>query len=183
MMERGGPEWILPVATIAAWFERARPGDRLIYAHGRTLTHGETSAFVRDLALAGKADPVQPRSPGGYDFVIQKRSSPVEQPRERRDARDEATETIYRAFVQAAEARQRAQSNTELAKAAGLATREQAAWRVKQLVRCGRIRLASVTAGPDAGWRVVTIAATGRQTKLPPSWEGERAQAVRKVAQ
>jgi hypothetical protein len=183
-MASEGPEWILPVVQVAAWFNRASAGERLIYAHGPTLVQGETSAYVRDLALAGKADPVQPRSPlGGFDYVIQKRSSPIEPPRGRREPQDEATETIYRAFASAAQQRARAPSNTELARRAGLATREQAAWRVKQLVQGERIRLASVTVGPDAGWRVVTIVATGRQTKLPPSWTNDAEAKARKVAQ
>ena len=70
------------------------------------------------------------------------------------------------AFV-AAERRRRCYSDAELARIAGLATRNQAAWRFKKLIETKRIR-SRVVAGPDGRqWRIVTIVASSRSTRAP----------------
>lgn len=182
----GASDWILPKDEVARWIDRARPGERLIYAHGQQLIRGETSLFVRELAIAGSVDPVQPRSPaGGFDFTIQKRggqkqdgAGPSPRPSPARgegDVLDEQGLRILAIFTTQANVRARAASDAELARITGLDTRGQAAWRVRKLVQQKLIRTDVITSGRDAGWRIVTIAASGKQTLAPPSWEKAKA--------
>ena len=186
--------WVLPLAEVKSWFASARPGERLVYAHGPRLMHGETSRYVGQLALAGLADPVQPRSPGGigFDFTVQKRSTAADavgsaaRAGERAGEEDAAIDVILRALRRCANMGQRAPSNTELARAAGLATAAQAAWRLAKLHAAGKIRIRTVTTGKEAGWRVITIVGRGpsgdKSTKAPPSWERAAHQARQEVA-
>lgn len=173
-------EWVLPRAQVEAWLETAAPGARLTYAHGRCLIQGDTSLFVRQLALDGIVDPAQPRAAdGGFDYTIQKRSSRFEAPRSaaREAADDPALDVILRMFTREANFGERASSNRDLAKAAGLATRDQAAARVRKLIELGRIKTAAMDAGPYAGWRWVTITATGKSTRPPPTIAAARKEA------
>jgi len=118
---------------------------------------------------------VQPRAGDGrFNYVIQKRSSSMETRAERvrdAEAEDEALDAIFRALKRAANMGLPAPSNTELARSAGLATRDQAAWRVAKLIQKGLIRSMSVTSGPQAGARVITIVSSGRRTAAPESWQ------------
>lgn len=180
-------QWVLPRAEVESWLKRAQAGERLIYAHGPQLIRGETSLYVRDLALAGTVDPIQPRSPdGGFDFAIQKRNSPSPQPSPAKGEGelDEAAEVIYRVLARDAAFGRRAHSNRALAQIAGLATPEQAAWRLAKLARAKRIRTITITTGTNAGWRIFEIidlstGSGGKQTAAPPSWEKARADARR----
>lgn len=165
--------WVHPRVDVEKWLATAKPGQRFVYARGPELVRGETSRFVGELARAGKVDLFQPRSEAGFDFIIQMRVSPIE-PRRREPEDDGALDIIFRALKRAANFGYRAPTNTELAKLAGLATSAQAAWRITKLIERRLIRTSHVTVGPEAGWRVVTIIETGKQTKVPPSWERAR---------
>lgn len=182
----GGFAWILPKAEIENWMARARAGERLIYAHGAQLIRGETSLFVRELAMAGKVDPIQRRAdPGGFDFTIQKRQGAVPSPRPSRsrggDEADAAMDVVLRTLSRDANLGRRAHSNAELALIAGLETPAQAAWRMAKLAKAKMIRTVTVTTGPHAGWRIVTIIATGKSTLAPPSWERAKAEMRQEV--
>lgn len=166
-------DWIMPQAEVKSWLERARAGERLVYAHGRQLIRGETSLYVRDLALAGAVDPTQTRNrAGGFDYTIQKRGNGGSRPAPRAAGAslEEASDIILRTLTRQANLGLRAASDSELAKLAGLATKGMAAWRVRKLVQRGLIRTEAVTTGPEAGWRIVTITASGHRTAGPPSW-------------
>ena len=185
MSVRGAAEadaWVRPVAFVRDWLKRAAPGEELIYGRGTRLPCNETSTFVRDLAMRELVEPFQPRSKAGagYDFIIRKRASALRlgsgqaADRDVGPKFDAPTWAIYRQLKREANLGLRASSNGQLAKACGLETGPQAAWRVAKLVGAGLIRSEVLTAGPHAGWRIVTIVATGQTTLGPPSWEAAK---------
>lgn len=156
--------WVLPLAEVAGWFAAAAPGDTLRYACGPFLVQGQTSAFVRDKGLDGLAHPTQTRRDDcvGFDFKVRKLAdavAPAKPPAEP----DAALEAIFAIVERAAERERPCPSDTELARAAGLATRAQAAWRMTQLREAGRIASEKVT-GRAGAERIVTIVATGKRT-------------------
>lgn len=174
-------QWVLPVAEVEKWFERAQTGASLVYAKGEWLMQGATADFVRDLALAGVAHPLQPRAPeGGFHYTIKKLGEAPEAEgaacRPRIGSDDEALQTILRTFRRQANLGLRASTNPQLAKLAGLATTAQAAWRVTRLVELKLIRTQVITTGAHAGWRIVTIMGSGRSTLAPPNFERAKAQ-------
>lgn len=69
---------------------------------------------------------------------------------------DPAMETIFEALKADARRGVRARSDGELALAAGLATRNMAAWRVRKLATAGRIVVETVP-GPEGPWRIVRV--------------------------
>lgn len=172
-------DWVLTVGEVQNWIDRAAPGDRLRYGGGLSLVRGETSRYVVSLAIAGLADPFQPRSKErpGFDFIIQKRTPPPGPRHARPPEEDKALDVILRSLKRAANFGLRAPTNAELAREAGLPGTGAVAWRITRLIEAGLIKTQAITTGPEAGWRVVTICETGQQTKVPPSWERARAQA------
>jgi len=81
------------------------------------------------------------------------------------DRLDDAASLIFDELQRAVRRGVRCPSDLDLAKAAELATRHQAAWRVRRLAREGRIGIETLT-GPDGcPWRVVTI---GKHRTAPP---------------
>lgn len=169
-----GADWVLARAEVARWFEHARVGEKLIYAGGR-LIQGETSLFVRTLYLEGEATLLQPRSAsgGGFDYILQKRATAKAEaaPIAAAEA-DEAQDVILRRLKRCANLNMQCPSDAELAREAGLATRARAAWRLRKLEKAGTIK--TRTTGDVAVPRVVTIVATGKQTKVPSSWAAFR---------
>lgn len=172
-----GPDWVLPRADVARWVARAKAGERLIYAHGQQLVRGETSLFVRELAMADRVNLFQPKAgPGCFSFMIEKKDGPAPRLPAMKDDGAEALDQVRRILTREANFGRRASSNAELAKAVGLERATQAAWLVQKLLRAGAIKVEVVTGGPDANWRIVTITATGKSTQAPPSWERAKAQ-------
>jgi hypothetical protein len=174
---REGAGWVAPIGEVKRWFASAEPGERIAYAHGPQLIRGETSRFVQVLALSARADPVLKRADdGAFDYFVQKRrfaDEPGSRVEERRAAarEDEAQDIIFRVLRRCANAGLRAPSNAALATHAGLATRNEAAWRIRKLIEAGKIKVETVPNGPEAGWRTVTIVASGKQTMAPMSFD------------
>jgi hypothetical protein len=184
-MSRGGAlrkappasECLVTLAGLEAWLSRARPGDWLIYQRGPWMVHDEVTRRVGELAREGLVDPAQPLSTthsGCRDYKIQKRSAstPACAPGQGAafaEAPDEGTEALLRILRRDANLGRRCRTNKELAKLAGLATTAQAAGRIAALRERGAIKVDTIEAGPEAGWRTVTIVSSGKQTQPPPS--------------
>jgi hypothetical protein len=151
----------------------AQPGHSFIYCVGPAVPAGPTKAKVTELIGKGVVRAHVRRMPGdAIEHYVVKR---FEEPKPKGEpAPDEATETIYEALERAAARRRRCYSDTELARIAGLATRNQAAWRFKKLIEAKRIR-SRVVPGPDGRqWRIVTIVASGRSTCAPTKPEATK---------
>jgi hypothetical protein len=160
---------MIGVADIEGWARIATPGEALVYCTGPFVPPGAVKAIVRYLVEARAVRSHQRRTAGGtLEHVLVKRGQ--EEPpggRWRRidAAGDAATEAIHAALARCAARGRRAYSNFELARIAGLATRNQAAWRVRKLAEAGRISIETVD-GPDRlPWRIVHIGA--RSTAAP----------------
>lgn len=177
-------QWVLPVAEVRRWFDQAGAGALLVYAKGEWLLQSETARYVRELALAGLAHPLQPRAPeGGFHYTIKKLAAqPAAAARSARlDEGDESLDIILRTFRREANMGLRASTNSQLALKAGLATAAQAAWRVRNLVQLRRIRVEVIVGGKESGWRIVTILPSGKSTLAPQSWERAKAQVRQEV--
>lgn len=182
------PAWVLPLGEVTSWLGQAAEGAVLLYAQGPFLIRGETSRAVRELYEQRQVELQQPRSAscaGFFDYKLKKLPPPprLAQSNALGEAEsDAALDKILAQFKREANLGKRASSDAELARLAGLATRDQAAWRVRKLVSSGSIRTQRVEDGPDVGWRIVTIVATGRQTAMPPSWADFRASVAASLA-
>ena len=114
------------------------------------------------------------RAGGGYDFTAVRSGLKPTRRSVQQIALDEpATEAIFRALKRAANMRQPCPSLGDLARALaaeGLElTRDQVQARIRKLADSGLIR-SEVLVEDGVPQRVVTIAATGRRTALPPRW-------------
>jgi len=175
---------IITAAEVTVWLSTAQPGDSLVFCTGPRMLPGPTQDRLGELIAAGKVRTHQRRVPSTGSgqaattlehFMVVKPASAAAPPiAVTVTARpDEAIETIFEALVRCVARGRRAYADRELARIAGLATRNQAAWRVKKLAEAGRIRVETVE-GPDrTQWRVVWIG--GRSTLRPPSTGSGRA--------
>jgi hypothetical protein len=164
--------WVRPRGDVERWMRTAKAGEKLLYAHGPDPARGETFSYVAALYRSGLVELVQPRSADrrGFDFIVQKRRA--EAPGAAAGAAEEAdpaTDRILRALKRAANFGRKCPTDLELARIAGLSTRNQASWRVRELARIGKIKVDTIETGPDARWRTVTIVETMKQTLQAPS--------------
>ena len=160
---------ILTAAELTVWLAGAQAGDRLVYCTGPAMLAGPTQDRLAKLIAEGKVRAHKRRNPAGgvlehYLVVLPPPRAAVEVTVSARP--DLAAEAILRALERCVNQRRRAYSDFELAKIAGLATRNQAAWRVKKLAEAGAISIETVEGPTRAPWRVVII--NGRGTMPPP---------------
>jgi len=159
---------IVTAAEITVWLLTARPGDRFVYCTGPAMLPGPTQELLAELRRAERVRTHQRRIDGRLEHFMVLREAgraPVEVVTAK--VADMATEKIYAAIARAARRGRRCPSDRELARIAGLATRNQASWRLRQLVEAGRVKLETVP-GPDRlPWRVAI--AGGRRTKGVPA--------------
>lgn len=157
---------LLTEAEVTGWVRMARPGESLIYCSGlSSVPLGPTKKKVIALRDDGVILPRSRRSEDGWEHLIVKRADvpAAMDPAPRSDAEMEA---IFAALRRCAQRRRRAYSDAELARIAGLASRNQAAWRVRKLIEAGRMASETVS-GPDGPWRIVTIGKL--RTARPPA--------------
>ncbi|SMF70641.1 hypothetical protein [Allosphingosinicella indica] len=154
-----------------AWLAGARPGERFVYCSAPALIRGPAAEHARLLYERGRVDLLQPRRADGrgFDYQIVKRALATAPAGDMREDVLPGEDAVLSALRRAANFQRRCPTNTELARAAGLATAQQAAWRIARLEERGLIRVATIKDGPEAGWRTVTIVRSGKQTKRPPS--------------
>lgn len=172
------PTRLLTAAEIDAWLKTAAAGARFVYCSGPRIVRGPTSRHVAGLHRDGKVDLAQPRAACGccFDYMIVKlkpRRAGAETPRSAPVASfDSATLTILADLTDCAARGARCRSNADLARKAGLATAQQASNRIGALKDARIIAVETVATGPDAGWRTVTVCASGRSTMGPPKRAG-----------
>ncbi len=168
-------ESLVSIEALEDWLRKAAPGDWLIYQRGPYMLHDAVTRRIGALAQAGIVDPLQPRSEtrsGCRDFKIQLRSKAMSSPAQVNSLSgvpDEATDRLLTILRRDANLGHRCRTNQEMAQRCGLATTNMLAWRLKKLERDGLIRVDTIESGPEAGWRTVTIVASGKQTQPPPS--------------
>jgi len=159
--------------VLDSWWRRASPGDEFIYCEAlEPIRNDETWQRAGELARAGFLRTHERlRAGGGKQYFVVRTSKRVEKQLNPVEAclADPATDAILRALKRAANLGMPCPSDAELARAAGLNTRDQAQWRVRKLVDVGLI---SSTLAYEGGVpsRVVTIAASGKFTALPRKW-------------
>lgn len=156
---------------IAGWARMATPGDRLVYCTGPFVPPGIVKAIVRHLIDARTVRSHMRRDASGAmeHFLIKRgqeappggrwRTMTAPDPDAAPD-RDAPTEAIFDALARCARRGRPAYSDAELARIAGLATRNQAAWRVRKLAEAGRIAIAPATGKGGTPGRIVIIGKT-----------------------
>jgi hypothetical protein len=164
------PTRVAAVEEIDAWLKKARKGDRFVYCTGPDLVRGPAAERAKALYMAGLVDLIQPRAAGciGRDFIVERRGTPLPAKDSAAAPDDDAMGVILDALTRAAQRGAPCPSDTELARAAGLATRNQAQWRVAKLRADGLIR--SWTTGDQEIGRVVFVVAIDKWTRAPAGW-------------
>lgn len=162
-----GHQTVATAEQLEAWALGAAKGERFTYCSAVDLIRGETTAKAAELYQRRLITTHQTRrAGGGFDWFAVRTGFVVKKAEAQRDP---ARDAILAALKRAANFNQACPSDADLARIAGLATRDQAAWRVRKLVEAGAI---TSTVAYDGGvpFRVVTIAASGKRTALPPKW-------------
>lgn len=158
---------------LQSWAERARPGEDVVYSTG--IRPGEqVGALARALCESGVVALTSKRVEGGLRFIAQRRPDPrpsmlrarMATPRGRFTlAADDAkatTRMVLRLLTRAANRGEPCPTNGELARALGLKDAVAASYRVRRLVKDGKI---AVEEPSPLERRVVTIIATGNSTR------------------
>lgn len=152
-----------------SWVERAKPGDDVVYAEG--ARPGDViGGVVRSLKDAGLVTMTSKRVDGRLRFIAQRLTDPrptavpAKRGRFTLGANDATmtTRAVLRILSQAAARGLPCPTNAELAARVGLAGAVAASYRVRRLVQLGKI---SVEEPSPIERRVVTIVATGKQTR------------------
>jgi hypothetical protein len=187
-----GVEMLAPIEAIAAWMRAAKAGDEFTYCEARGPLRGEGWFRMGELARDGLVRTHERKRAGGgkcFYAVRTRKGLPAKLEPMAATLADPATDIIFRALKRAANLSQPCPTDTDLARAAGLNTRDQAQWRVRKLADVGLI---GSTLAYDGGVpaRVVTIATTrhagtaaGKFTALPKRWAALQAAAARDAAE
>lgn len=156
--------WILPVAQVNAWHRAAKPGERLIYAKGPQLLHGETTLRLRQLAECDAVHLFHRRSQdqAGFDYIAQRREDRVI----KQQAPDPQMMAVLLTFKSVAIAGGRCPTDAELAEAMGLAV-SQVQWLIAKLKKARLITTRLVPSLDTPRFRIVTIVSTGQETAGP----------------
>jgi hypothetical protein len=183
-----GRQTLATADDLEAFVRGAGPEDSFTYCEAPELLVGETSIRVTELAAEGLVRPHRRRREGGgWEFYIvrSRKGLPAAADPARSALADKPTDLIFRALKRAANFDRPCPTDTELARAAGLNTRDQAQWRVRKLVEAGLIESQLVYDG-GIPTRVVKIedsrhagSAGGKTTALPKKWAAMRNAALR----
>ena len=153
------------------WAERAHPGEDAVYCTGPRPADA-IGAAVRSLHERGLVTLTSKRaSDGNFRFIMQRLPNPHLRARllenrgrftARSDDAKRTTQAVYRVLSRAANRGERCPTNAEIARIVGLRDAVAASYRVRCLVRDGKI---TVWEPSPTERRVVTIKATGNQTR------------------
>lgn len=156
------------------WVERAKPGEDVVYAEG-VRPADLIGGFVRSQADAGLVTMTSKRVDGRLRFIAQRLPDPRPSERIARGpqhrgrfakrqvkGRRTAERLIYKLLCEAARCNRPCPTNSELAARVGLSGAVAASYRVRRLVAAGDI---IVEEPSPLERRVVTIVATGKQTR------------------
>lgn len=162
-------------AELAAWAEKARAGDRFVYCEASALVQGDTARLAAELEQAGLVVLAQTRrAGGGFEFAATRtRLRAATAIKAQPAGQDPESEVILRLLRQAARLKLPCPSLKDLSrKLEGVGielTVGQVRHRFDRLIDDGLIR-STVYSDNGANVRVVTIAATGESTRVPPQW-------------
>lgn len=168
-----GQVMLVSVDDLDAFVRRATAEESFTYCEAPDLIRSPTSARVTELSTDGLVRPHRKRRAGGgwcfYVVRTAKRGTSAQSPVEAALS-DAATDIIFRELKRAANFDLPCPSDADLARKAGLTSRDQAQWRVRKLVH---VQLVSSELAYEGGvpTRVVTIVATGKRTRLPAKWQ------------
>lgn len=160
----------VPRVDLEAWFDRARAGDRQMYARGPALNpRHEVPMLIRDWIASGEATPVQARDQATREllyFVVRCRPAPANDAGAARieigdDDRDTPEGKIYLTLVRAANLGMPCPTNARLAEVAGLRDADAARYVLYEKLRNGGL-IEIMPKGVNG--RVVKIVKTGRVT-------------------
>jgi hypothetical protein len=164
-----GHQQIATGAAIDAWVRRAKSGDRFTYCEAPEPMRFDAWLRAPELEQQGLVHLRQERREGGgYRWFVVRTAKAMQAPQSAAEKAlaDEATARIHADVCQAASQGRFCPSDAELARRAGLFSRDQAQWRVRRLVDAGVIKSELIyRAGVPT--RVVTILATGKSTARP----------------
>lgn len=164
-----GHQTIATADALDAWLRSAHAGEKFVYCEAPEPIRIDSWLRVPELEQQGLVHMRQERREGGgWRWYVLRSKKPLARqlsPQEQA-LRDEATARIFAQLKREANLGLKCSSDTGLASVAGLNTRDQAQWRVRELVRVGLIRSEIVTRG-GVPTRVVTIADSGKQTLMP----------------
>ncbi len=158
-------------AQVEAWFAKAKPGARMIYAHGATLDPKHpTAALVIGWVEENQVIPHKARADGVLQHIVQRRAVPAGAdrltPKLTRDPGLEDTPegAMLRHLSRCANLGLPCPSNPELARLCGLRDAEAARYRFNLLKDDGHIE---VRQGSSFAGRRVLIVSTGKWTAEP----------------
>jgi hypothetical protein len=157
---------IVTEAEVRAWMRTATPGDSLVYCTGPAMLPGPTQDALKRLICEGRVRTHKRRNGERLEHFLVVLPNQETVTATASKGPDEASERIFEALEQCVRLGRRAPSDQELAKLAGLGSRNQAAWRVRKLAEAGRIHIDTVEAADRTAWRIVTI---GRASSLRPT--------------
>lgn len=161
----------VPRAELEAWFDRARAGERHVYARGPSLdAKHDVPTMIREWIATGEATCSQGRDPATRDllyYVTRCRPQQADGARRRVRIDEEWRETtegkIFLALVRAANMGAACPSNADLAEVAGLPDADAARYVLyEKLVKGGRVEV--IGSGGARGGRVIRISETGKVT-------------------
>ncbi len=155
---------MLDGAGILEWVRNAKPADMAVYARGDNPPR-ILAALVSRLSDQGLIDPTRRRDGTGWQFLIQRRakafSAAPGMRRGRNYGRASAETVILRMVREAIRLGQPCPTNSEFAEVAGLSGRLAASYRLRKLVRDGKLTL--VDHGPYER-RVAILTESGLST-------------------
>ncbi len=181
LVDTTGP-FTVPPEALCEWVAEAEEGARCVYARVETMVrHPRLRDRAQLLAGQGVVTLNATRHAAGdglFDYIAKRTflrppgaapriAAPVAAAESLESGLDAAAALIFDELQRAARRGVRCPSDLDLAREAKLATRHQAAWRVRKLAAEGKIAIETLT-GPDRlPWRVVTIGK--RSTARPPA--------------
>lgn len=157
---------------LISWAQRARPGEDVAYFTGDRPSEA-LRLTARDLHAQGLVAVTTKRAGAGFRYIAQRLEAPRPsqlrararfnpgQFTRRADGGKCTTRAVLRLLTRAAIRGDACPTNAELARALGLKDAVAASYRVRRLVREGKIRVEEPS---PTERRVVTIVATGKST-------------------
>lgn len=159
---------MLDAPGIVDWVRKAKAGDVAVYARGETLSR-QVATVAGQMEDQGLVDLTRRREGRGWQFIIQRRAKSFKPAFDRRRGRNygraSAETVILRMIREAIRLKQPCPTNIEFADAAGLSGGLAASYRLRKLVKGGKIAL--VDCGPDER-RVAVLIETGQSTVRAP---------------
>lgn len=159
----GAQAMTIPASVLEAFARDGAPGARITYAQGRDEPRtAATWLLAGELAQAGWLRLFRQRTPGGFEFLAEKRDrGDIGAAAPRAVMPDAADDALLAMLRRAANFDQPCPTNVEIAAALNLKDAVAASYRMRKLIQLGAIRVTDH--GPKER-REVTIAETGKST-------------------